>query len=305
MAAKTEKRVKKRVRQSRSDAIFSIVNYSLLTLIMIIVLYPLVYVLSASFSTPYAVTSGQVWLYPVDFSLVGYETVFRNDSIVSGYINSIIITVAGTLVSLVVTVMAAYPLSVRDFKGRNLFMGLFTFTMMFSGGLIPMFLWIQKLHLYDTYWALILPGAVGVYNMIIARTFFQTSIPYDLYESASLDGCSDVRYLLSIVLPLAKPILAVLVMYYGVGYWNQYFNAMIYLADANKMPLQVVLRNIILQNQIDPSTMVDVDQMLQKQGLSELLKYSLIVVSSVPMLILYPFIQKHFVKGVMIGALKG
>lgn len=305
MAAKTEKRVKKRVRQSRSDAIFSIVNYSLLTLIMIIVLYPLVYVLSASFSTPYAVTSGQVWLYPVDFSLVGYETVFRNDSIVSGYINSIIITVAGTLVSLVVTVMAAYPLSVRDFKGRNLFMGLFTFTMMFSGGLIPMFLWIQKLHLYDTYWALILPGAVGVYNMIIARTFFQTSIPYDLYESASLDGCSDVRYLLSIVLPLAKPILAVLVMYYGVGYWNQYFNAMIYLADADKMPLQVVLRNIILQNQIDPSTMVDVDQMLQKQGLSELLKYSLIVVSSVPMLILYPFIQKHFVKGVMIGALKG
>ncbi len=305
MAAKTEKRVKKRVRQSRSDAIFSIVNYSLLTLIMIIVLYPLVYVLSASFSTPYAVTSGQVWLYPVDFSLVGYETVFRNDSIVSGYINSIIITVAGTLVSLVVTVMAAYPLSVRDFKGRNLFMGLFTFTMMFSGGLIPMFLWIQKLHLYDTYWALILPGAVGVYNMIIARTFFQTSIPYDLYESASLDGCSDVRYLLSIVIPLAKPILAVLVMYYGVGYWNQYFNAMIYLADADKMPLQVVLRNIILQNQIDPSTMVDVDQMLQKQGLSELLKYSLIVVSSVPMLILYPFIQKHFVKGVMIGALKG
>lgn len=305
MAAKTEKRVKKRVRQSRSDAIFSIVNYSLLTLIMIIVLYPLVYVLSASFSTPYAVTSGQVWLYPVDFSLVGYETVFRNDSIVSGYINSIIITVAGTLVSLVVTVMAAYPLSVRDFKGRNLFMGLFTFTMMFSGGLIPMFLWIQKLHLYNSYWALILPGAVGVYNMIIARTFFQTSIPYDLYESASLDGCSDVRYLLSIVLPLAKPILAVLVMYYGVGYWNQYFNAMIYLADANKMPLQVVLRNIILQNQIDPSTMVDVDQMLQKQGLSELLKYSLIVVSSVPMLILYPFIQKHFVKGVMIGALKG
>lgn len=305
MAAKTEKRVKKRVRQSRGDAVFTIVNYTLLTLIMIIVLYPLVYVLSASFSTPYAVTSGQVWLYPVDFSLVGYETVFRNQNIVSGYINSIIITVSGTIVSLVVTVMAAYPLSVRDFKGRNLFMGLFTFTMMFSGGLIPMFLWIQKLHLYNSYWALILPGAVGVYNMIIARTFFQTSIPYDLYESASLDGCSDVRYLLSIVIPLAKPILAVLVMYYGVGYWNQYFNAMIYLADADKMPLQVVLRNIILQNQIDPSTMVDVDQMLQKQGLSELLKYSLIVVSSVPMLILYPFIQKHFVKGVMIGALKG
>lgn len=305
MTATNGKRIRHRVKQSRSDQIFNIVNYSLLTLVMIIVLYPLIYVLSASFSTPYAVTSGQVWLYPVDFSLIGYETVFRNPDIVSGYLNSILITVSGTLVSLIVTVMAAYPLSVRDFKGRNFFMALYTFTMMFSGGLIPSFLWIQKLHLYNTYWALILPGAVSVYNMIIARTFFQSSIPYDLYESASLDGCSDIRYMLSIVIPLSKPIMAVLVMYYGVGLWNSYFNALIYLADKSKMPLQVVLRNIILQNQIDPTTMVDVDAMLKKQGLSELLKYSLIVVSSVPMLILYPFIQKHFVKGVMIGALKG
>ncbi len=305
MAATTEKKVKHRVKQTRSDRIFNIVNYTFLILAMIVVLYPLIYVLSASFSTPYAVTSGQVWLYPVDFSLVGYETVFKNQDIVSGYLNSIIITVSGTIVSLIVTVMAAYPLSVRDFKGRNFFMALYTFTMMFSGGLIPSFLWIQQLHLYDTYWALILPSALSVYNMIIARTFFQSSIPYDLYESASLDGCSDIRYMLSIVIPLSKPILAVLVMYYGVGLWNSYFNALIYLSDADKMPLQVVLRNIILQNQIDPSTMVDVDAMLKKQGLSELLKYSLIVVSSVPMLILYPFIQKHFVKGVMIGALKG
>lgn len=305
MAATSEKKIRRRVKQSRSDQIFNIVNYTLLTVVMIIVLYPLIYVLSASFSTPYAVTSGQVWLYPVDFSLVGYETVFRNPDIVSGYLNSIFITVAGTLVSLIVTVMAAYPLSVRDFKGRNFFMALYTFTMMFSGGLIPSFLWIQQLHMYNTYWALILPSALSVYNMIIARTFFQSSIPHDLYESASLDGCSDIRYMLSIVIPLSKPILAVLVMYYGVGLWNSYFNALIYLADKSKMPLQVVLRNIILQNQIDPSTMVDVDAMLKKQGLSELLKYSLIVVSSVPMLILYPFIQKHFVKGVMIGALKG
>lgn len=305
MAATTEKKVRHRVKQSRSDRIFNIVNYTFLTLAMIVVLYPLIYVLSASFSTPYAVTSGQVWLFPVDFSLVGYETVFKNQDIVSGYLNSIIITVSGTIVSLIVTVMAAYPLSVRDFKGRNFFMALYTFTMMFSGGLIPSFLWIQQLHLYNTYWALILPSALSVYNMIIARTFFQSSIPYDLYESASLDGCSDIRYMLSIVIPLSKPILAVLVMYYGVGLWNSYFNALIYLADADKMPLRVVLRNIILQNQIDPSTMVDVDAMLKKQGLSELLKYSLIVVSSVPMLILYPFIQKHFVKGVMIGALKG
>ena len=289
----------------KSDAAFDIIVNVLGILIILIVLVPLIFVLAASFSDPDLVIRGEVLLWPKGFTLEAYKMVFENEDIWRGFVNSCFYTAAGTLISIVLTIMAAYPLSVRDFKGRNLFMGLFTFTMMFSGGLIPMFLWIQKLHLYDTYWALILPGAVGVYNMIIARTFFQTSIPYDLYESASLDGCSDVRYLLSIVIPLAKPILAVLVMYYGVGYWNQYFNAMIYLANADKMPLQVVLRNIILQNQIDPSTMVDVDQMLQKQGLSELLKYSLIVVSSVPMLILYPFIQKHFVKGVMIGALKG
>lgn len=293
-----------KVKRSTGDKVFDIVNYTFLIFLTLIVLYPLVYVLSASFSSPYAVTSGQVWLLPKDVSLVGYETVFKDPNIVSGFFYAVYRTVLGTLIGVVMTMMAAYPLSVRDFAGRGVFMKLLTFTMMFGGGLIPSFLNINELGLYGTYWALVIPGAVGVYNVIITRTFIQSTIPYDLYESASLDGCSDIGYFLKVVIPLSKPILAVLTMYVAVGHWNDYFNAMIYLKSDN-YPLQVVLRNIILMNQIDPENMADVDTMMKMQGLAELLKYSLIVISSVPMLILYPFIQKHFVKGVMIGAIKG
>ena len=293
-----------KVKRSTGDKVFDIVNYTFLIFLTLIVLYPLVYVLSASFSSPYAVTSGQVWLFPKDVSLVGYETVFKDPNIVIGFFYAVYRTVLGTLIGVVMTMMAAYPLSVRDFAGRGVFMKLLTFTMMFGGGLIPSFLNINELGLYGTYWALVIPGAVGVYNVIITRTFIQSTIPYDLYESASLDGCSDLGYFLKVVIPLSKPILAVLTMYVAVGHWNDYFNAMIYLKSDN-YPLQVVLRNIILMNQIDPENMADVDTMMKMQGLAELLKYSLIVISSVPMLILYPFIQKHFVKGVMIGAIKG
>ncbi|HIS78692.1 MAG TPA: carbohydrate ABC transporter permease [Candidatus Caccousia stercoris] len=293
-----------KVKRSTGDKVFDIVNYTFLIFLTLIVLYPLVYVLSASFSSPYAVTSGQVWLFPKDVSLVGYETVFKDPNIVSGFFYAVYRTVLGTLIGVVMTMMAAYPLSVRDFAGRGVFMKLLTFTMMFGGGLIPSFLNINELGLYGTYWALVIPGAVGVYNVIVTRTFIQSTIPYDLYESASLDGCSDLGYFLKVVIPLSKPILAVLTMYVAVGHWNDYFNAMIYLKSDN-YPLQVVLRNIILMNQIDPENMADVDTMMKMQGLAELLKYSLIVISSVPMLLLYPFIQKHFVKGVMIGAIKG
>ena len=293
-----------KVKRSTGDKVFDIVNYTFLIFLTLIVLYPLVYVLSASFSSPYAATSGQVWLFPKDVSLVGYETVFKDPNIVSGFFYAVYRTVLGTLIGVVMTMMAAYPLSVRDFAGRGVFMKLLTFTMMFGGGLIPSFLNINELGLYGTYWALVIPGAVGVYNVIVTRTFIQSTIPYDLYESASLDGCSDLGYFLKVVIPLSKPILAVLTMYVAVGHWNDYFNAMIYLKSDN-YPLQVVLRNIILMNQIDPENMADVDTMMKMQGLAELLKYSLIVISSVPMLLLYPFIQKHFVKGVMIGAIKG
>lgn len=251
------------------------------------------------------VTSGQVWLFPKEFTLIGYETVFNNPMIVQGYLNTIYLTILGTIINVVLTVMAAYPLSVKTLAGRGLFMGILTFTMLFSGGLIPSFLWINQLGLYDTYWALVLPGAVGIYNTILAKTFFQNSIPIEFYESATLDGCNDIQYIIKIIVPLSKPIIAVLTMYYAVGHWNSFFNALIYLSDSAKYPLQVILRNIILQNQIDYTKMVDVNILMKKQGLSELLKYSLIVVSSVPMLLIYPFVQKHFVKGVMIGAIKG
>lgn len=295
----------KKIKKSAGDRVFDGINITFLTILTILVLYPLIYILSASFSSPQAVTTGQVWLLPKEFTLIGYETVFSNPQILGGYLNTIYLTVLGTVINVVVTIMAAYPLSVKDFCGRNIFMGIFTFTMLFSGGLIPTYLWINQLGLYDTYWALILPGAVGVYNTILAKTFFQNSIPVKLYESATLDGCNDLQYIIKIILPLSKPIIAVLTMYYAVGHWNSFFNALIYLSDSDKYPLQIILRNIIIQNQVDFSKAIDVDIMLKKQGLSELLKYSLIVVSSVPMLLIYPFVQKHFVKGVMVGAIKG
>ena len=289
MSAKAQRSIK----ASRGDLVFSIINCLFLILLSLLVLYPLIYVLSSSFSSPHAVTTGKVWLYPVEPTLVGYKQV------------SIVLTVLGTSVNIVLTVMLAYPLSVRDFAGRKLITAIVTFTMLFNGGLVPTFILVNKLHLFNTIWALILPTSISVYNTIIARTYFQSSIPYDLYESATLDGCSDIRYIFTVVLPLSKAILAVLVLYYAVGHWNSYFNALIYLKDSDKYPLQVVLRSIIIEANEDQSNMVDVDQLLVRQGLNNLLKYCLIVVASVPMLILYPFIQKYFVKGVMIGALKG
>ena len=284
--------------------LFDIIIHLILGLVLFVVGYPLLYVVSASFSEPYAVISGQVWLFPVNFSLLGYETVFRDSSLVGGFFNSIYVTALGTSINIVCTIMAAYPLSVRDFYGRNAFMGILTFTMFFGGGLIPYFLLIRDLGLYNTYWALVLPGAISVYNVIIARTFFQNTIPAELLEAAQLDGCSDIYFLMRIVIPLSAPIIAVLVLYYAVGHWNSFFNHMIFLKDKNKFTFQIILRNILIQNQTT-DMMVDADAIRRRQGLADLLKYSLIVISSAPMLLLYPFIQRHFVRGVMIGAIKG
>jgi ABC-type glycerol-3-phosphate transport system permease component len=293
------------IRLSSGDRIFNFINMALLSLVMLIVLYPLIYILSASFSNSNAVMAGRVWLFPVEPTLAGYEAVFKNPKIPRSFLNTIYLTVFGTMINIALTVMLAYPLSRKTLFGRGAITGFITFTMLFSGGLVPSFLLIKGLNLYNTYWALILPGAVSVYNVIVARTFFQSNIPDDLYEAASLDGCSDLYFMWKIVLPLSAPIIAVLTMFYAVGHWNSYFNAMIYLQDSKKFTLQVVLRNILIANQIDNDMMKDVDAMQKQEGLAQLLKYSLIVVASVPMLILYPFIQKHFVKGVMIGALKG
>ncbi|NLB89652.1 MAG: carbohydrate ABC transporter permease, partial [Clostridiales bacterium] len=251
----------------------------------------------------HAVQGGQVWLYPIGFNLKGYEAVFKNSMVLKGYANSILYTVVGTIINVILTIMAAYPLSRKDFSPRAVLMMFFSFTMFFSGGMIPNYIIISKLKIMNTRWAMVLPTAMSVYNMILARTFF-ASLPDELLEAAQLDGCSDFTYIRKVVLPLSKPIIAVISLYYAVGHWNAYFNAFMYLSDNNLFPLQLVLRSILLLNQVD-SSMVSMDVLYEREALKNLLKYSLIVVASVPVLIIYPFVQKHFVQGVMIGSIKG
>ncbi|MEQ7011407.1 carbohydrate ABC transporter permease, partial [Actinopolymorpha sp. B17G11] len=291
-------------RETRSDRIFTISNYVVLTLFLLAVLYPLVFILSASMSDPLAVSSGRVWLWPVDFNFTGYQAVVEYRSIVRGFLNSVFYAGFGTFVNVTLTLLAAYPLSRRDLYGRNWFMLLFVFTMMFSGGLIPTYLVVHDLGLLNTRWALILPTAMAVWNMIITRTYYQVTIPHELLEAARIDGCDDFRFFLRIVIPLSKPIIAVNALFYAVAHWNQFFNALIYLTDETLFPLQLVLREILIQNTVEPGAM-DVAEMVRRQELRDLLKYTLIVVASIPPLLAYPFVQKHFVKGVMIGSLKG
>jgi multiple sugar transport system permease protein/putative aldouronate transport system permease protein len=294
-----------KVGQSKGDRVFYVLNDLLLLIALLVVLYPIVYILSSSFSSGSAVSTGRVVLWPVDFSLEGYKTAFKYPQIVSGFQNTFFYMIAGTMINLVMTVLAAYPLSRSRMKGRGLLMFLFTFTMIFNGGLIPDYILMQRLHLVNTRWAMLLPGAIGVFNLIICRTFFQNNIPEELFESASLDGCNHSRFLTSVVLPLSKPILAVLTLYYAVGHWNAYFNAFIYLSDRNKFPLQIILREILVMNMIDPSAVFDPELEASRYGLADLLKYSLIVISTVPFMIAYPFVAKHFVKGALSGAVKG
>jgi putative aldouronate transport system permease protein len=293
------------IRESRVDATFTFVNNTFLILIFLAILYPLVYVVSASFSDPNAVAAGQVWLLPVKFTTKAYVRIFEFGRIWTGYANSIFYATVGTLVNVSMTILAAYPLSRKDLYGRNVLLFLFVFSMMFSGGLIPFYLTVNQLGLYDTRWALIIPQALSVWNMIIAITFFRTSLPQELLEAAQLDGCSDIQYLFRIVLPLSKPIIAVLCLFYAVGHWNQYFTALIFLANKDLFPLQLILRDILVANTIDPNLLEDAKTMAAKAGLRDLLKFALIVVASVPVLMIYPFVQKYFVKGLMIGAIKG
>ncbi len=293
-----------KIKLSHGDRIFTTINYCILTFALIIVLYPMIFIVSASFSSAVAVKSNKVWLYPVGFNVEGYKAALKHPLILSGFWNSIKVTVMGTITNIVLTFLVAYPLSVRGLWGKTFLTWLWTFTMLFSGGMIPLYLVVVKLNMLNTYPALFVPMAVSVYNMIIARTNIQ-SIPYDMYESATLDGCSDFRYFIQFVIPLSKAVIAVLTLYYAVGHWNGYFAALMYLTERKMFTLQQVLREIIIMNTVDPTQMVGADELLRKQGLKDLLKYSLVVVSTVPMLCVYPFIQKHFVKGVMIGSIKG
>ncbi|MBD2844139.1 carbohydrate ABC transporter permease [Paenibacillus sp. IB182496] len=294
-----------KVRLTRSDKTFYWVNDLFLIVAFLLVLYPLVYIISASLSDRVAVISGKVFLWPVDFSLEGYVAVFKDPRIMIGYGNTLFYTAAGTLINVVLTILAAYPLSRKTMVGRNVIMYIFAFTMLFHGGLIPNYLLIKNLGMIDTRWAMLLPAALSIWNVIIARTFYQTTISQELYEAAAMDGCSHFRFMWSIVLPLSKAITAVMVLFYGVFHWNSYFNAFLYLKSPDLFPLQIVLRDILVQNEIDPAIVTDAQQMQVKQGLAELLKYSIIIVASLPIWLVYPFVQKHFVKGVMIGSIKG
>lgn len=291
-----------RIRESLGDRIFVGTIYFFLILVLIAVLYPLIYIVSASFSSAAAVTSGRVWLFPVEPTLLGYQTIFKNPQIIQGFSNSLFYTVAGTFISVSITIMLAYPLSRKTFYGRNFIMVLLVFTMIFDGGLIPLYLVVKNLNMIDTIWAMLLPQALAVYQVIIARTFFQSTIPDELVEASEMDGCSEIRFIFKVVLPLSKPIIAVLVLMYAVMKWNTYFDALIYIKSEELFPLQIILRSILILN---ADTGQNVQEMLKLQGLKELMKYSLIVVSSLPVLVIYPFVQKHFVKGMLIGSIKG
>lgn len=294
-----------KIKNAIDDKIFYTIVFAIVTLFLITVIYPLVFILSSSFSAGEAVQSGKVFLWPVGFTLKGYSEVLNYSDVFIGFRNTLFYTICGTLFNLFVTLACAYPLSRRDFVGRGFFSFLFAFTMLFGGGLIPSYLLMKDLHLINSVWVLIIPGAMSVYNMIVTRTFLQTNIPTELLEASQIDGCSDVRYFFAIVLPLSKAIIAVMGLFYAVGHWNAFFGALIYINDRNLYPLQLFLREILLNSQMNSSTSLDPELLQAKQGLAELLKYSLIVVTTVPILFVYPFVQKYFVKGIMVGSVKG
>lgn len=302
-------RVKKTIKHNqiaipRGDRVFYISIYTVLIILCLLVLYPLVYIVSSSFSSPKALLAGKVVLLPVDLSLEGYEAVFSNKNIGIGYKNTLFYTLVGTAVNVMMTMICAYPLAAKELPHKGKIMFLFTFTMFFSGGMIPNYILMKNLNILDTRLVIIVPGLIAVYNMILARTFLQ-NIPHELFEAAEVDGCSDARYFVTMVLPLSKACMAVLALYYAVGHWNSYFNAFLYLNDRNLYPLSLFLREILISNQMTEAMDIDPELLEKKQGLADVLKYSLIVVSTVPILCAYPFVQKYFVKGVMIGSLKG
>ncbi|MBJ9991071.1 carbohydrate ABC transporter permease [Paenibacillus sp. S28] len=291
--------------ESKGDRIFNVINYVILILVTLVVLYPLVFVLSASLSDPQTVLRGEMLLWPKGINLNSYEKIFQNKDIISGFTNTLIYTTLGTAINLVMTILAAYPLSRRDFVGRNGIMALLVFTMFFSGGLIPTYLLIKNLGMLNTLWVMIIPNAVSIWNIIIMRTFFQQSIPHELQEAATIDGCSNIQILTRIMLPLSMPIIAVTILFYAVGHWNAFFNALLYLTDKDKFPLQLVLREILIQGQTNDMVKMSTESAIKQQREVEGIKYAVLVVANIPVLVLYPFLQRYFVKGVMIGAIKG
>ncbi|HCL01274.1 MAG TPA: sugar ABC transporter permease [Lachnoclostridium phytofermentans] len=300
---------KNKMKQSRGDKIFVIVNYTLLTVILLLCLYPLWFVIISSVSNPDLVNSGKVWLLPKEISFTGYKNLFNDKSIIRGYINTLIYTGGGTLLNLAVTLPAAYALSRKDFVGRKFFTLMFLFTMFFSGGLIPTFMTVKNLGLYNNPWVMVILGATSMTNIIISRTFFMTNIPNELHEAAQIDGCGNVRLFLQVVLPISTAICAVMALFFAVNHWNGYFTALIYIRDDRYKPLQIIMREVLMRSQFNAEMLQqggDSAGLLQEElKAAEQIKYALIVVASLPVMAIYPFIQKYFVKGVTVGAVKG
>ncbi|HEY2492006.1 MAG TPA: carbohydrate ABC transporter permease [Paenibacillus sp.] len=298
------------VKDTGRDKAFVICTYIYVFLAFIIVAYPVVYMISASISDPKLVSSGEMWLWPKGITFDGYKRVFENSSIWTGYMNTILYTVVGTMINLIVTLPAAYALSRKDFVGRNFFMGMFMVTMFFGGGLVPSYLLIKNLGMVDTMWAIVIPSAASIWNIIVSRTFFQSTIPIELQEAAQIDGCTNMRLFFRIVLPLSMPIIAVMGLFYGVGNWNSYFSALIYLNDESKFPLQLILRQILVLQEMSaqPGGSMDATTALalnSKAEVAALVKYAVIIVATLPIIAIYPFLQRYFVQGVMIGSVKG
>nr|WP_308625574.1 carbohydrate ABC transporter permease [uncultured Eisenbergiella sp.] len=291
-------------KKSRGDKVFDIVLISISLLIILVIAYPLYFVIIASFSQPEAVLGGKLRLLPVGFNLESYKMVLTERKVWVGYRNTLLYTVFGTFINLVLTTLAAYALSRKDMPWRTPLTFFISFTMLFGGGMIPVYMVVRNLHLTDTPWAMIIPNAIATYNLLVMKNYFQSSIPEELQEAAAIDGCSHFKTLMKVVLPLSTPILAVIVLFYAVGHWNAFFNAVIYLRNQELFPLQIVLRDILLQNSLE-AVGGDLTGMYEKVMRGETMKYALIIVASAPVIIMYPFVQKYFVKGIMVGAIKG
>ncbi|MDD2429258.1 MAG: carbohydrate ABC transporter permease [Eubacteriales bacterium] len=299
----TRKRSAK-IHRTRADRVFDALLYAISLVILIIIIYPLYFIIVASFSNPSAVTGGKVWFWPVGFTLDGYKALLEAPQLWTGYGNTILYAAAGTFIALVFNIPAAYALSRKDLYGRRILNVFFLIVMFFSGGLIPTFLVVQQVGLYNTFWVMVLPFSISIYNIMIARTFFDTSLPGDLHDAAQMDGCNNLRFFFQIVIPLSKAIIAVIALWTAIGHWNSYFNALIYLRDPWRRPLQLVLRNILITNQRIFAVTTG-EAALEAVRKANLLRYTSIIVSTVPILAIYPFAQKYFAQGVMIGAVKG
>lgn len=289
--------------KNRQDRLFYFFCYAIVTILTLIVLYPIIYIVSASFSNSDMVVQGKVWLWPVDFTLEAYKIILKRPEIWTGYRNTIFYTVLGTFINLAITLMCAYPMARKNLRGRGPIMFIFSFTMMFSGGMIPNYILVRELGMMNTTWALVLPGAMSVYNMIVCRTFIETNIPDEMLEASQIDGCNNTQFFFRMVLPLSKSIIAVLTLWYSVTHWNSYMNAFLYLREKTRYPLQIFLKEVLIQSQA-----LGGEDVMEAENISTIyatIKYSMIVVATVPLFCVYPFVQKHFQKGVMVGSVKG